>query len=214
MPLEQGINYGHPGEAHFSDFKRWIVEVTLFVLGLIAAIPLSVGGNLLQPRVEQALALRSSRRSAERVTRVTGEVTAAERMHEDRRLLLEYLIAQGLRATLYGSVGGIVTAAFFAIQQGASVIDSFRISPLINGFGLVGQVVGIVTAVLIISVCLRALRTLSNVQNYDAYMQTVDRQLGALQTSARRQESVQVADGPDVRPKSRKKSRKKKSKQR
>jgi hypothetical protein len=140
--------------------EAWLI----FLLGLLAAIPLAVGANLLTPRVGEMFAGTSTKRKERFERRAAAWQDDISQLRSEPIRLTHFLLVQVPRATLLGSIGGLIASQFLFLGFGGSV------------FSLVGQLVSVFTALLVVNICLNALRVWRDVSEHTAETSAANQQ--------------------------------------
>jgi hypothetical protein len=163
--------------------------VALFLLGLLLSLPASILANIYTPRVQNWLAERSLVRSTRRVEALREEVALVTSYRQEPAKCQEFLLGTVLRAIYATSVGGIVAVGFFIAGQASTAIVyprfyvpytilRFSVSDLLT---MLGQLVGLLTALFLVRVCSSSLQVLNRVQNFTKYQKAVDAVLSKLE---------------------------------
>ncbi len=133
----------------------------LFFAGLILSVPLSLGVNILTPSVQNRLARRDALRAARRTESLKRELANARQYKTASDKLHRAMLAQVLRISLVTSVGTALVTASFA---------TFYLDDLFN---FLGFLVGTVTSLIVIPLCLNVLRLNFRVEHFEEYSRGV-----------------------------------------
>jgi hypothetical protein len=147
----------------------------LFFAGLLASIPLTLGVNLLTPAVQNWLGRRSTSRATQRAESLKQELEKVHQYAAAPDKFQRFLLVQVLRIALISSIGAGATIACFAIAnviRGASIylFTIFGYEWYTNDiFNSAGVLIGIVTAMIIIPLCLNAFKINFRVDHFADY---------------------------------------------
>jgi MFS family permease len=177
--------------------------VALFLLGLLLSLPASILANIYTPKIQNWLAERSIMRSAKRIDALREEIALVSSYREAPMKFHEFLLGTVLRAIYITSVGGIVAAGFFIAGQASTAIVyprfyipytllRFSVSDLLT---MMGQLVGLLTALFLVRICSSSLQVLNRVRNFTRYRGSVE---GVLNRLAEKQPAM---PSPEQEPK-------------
>lgn len=139
-----------------------------FWIGLAVSVPLSVFANMITP-IAQRWWEKRSRTNALRITSsLKAEYDEVKRYKLERSLFHEYLLLTIIRTTVTGSL------AAFAVNV-ASTAGNFLGGNFL--FYSVGNMISILGALVIVQVCMRAIRIYGRLRNFDDYQSFVFKEL-------------------------------------
>ena len=144
-----------------------------FWLGLAAAVPLSILGNLLTPKAQQWAAKQNSKKAAKRISELRSELAAVERLVNEPAQLQTFLLESVLLITLMTSSFGMISGTFFVLEN-ISPISSRALSSM-------GQLVAIVGAVAVFKECLETLRRSQRAKQFSVYKEKVALEVAELE---------------------------------
>lgn len=160
--------------------------MTLFILSLIFAIPLAILANLVTPWFQRTLDSFSVNRSTKRAAVEVEEYREIAKMAADKTRYYTFLLTSILRIALWIAAMGLFDTLAQAIVGGIKLLD---IPPLpVNGqmppgyvpnmaiqlyipvaFFMVANAISLVTAIAVINISRRALRTTDRLKHIDSY---------------------------------------------
>jgi hypothetical protein len=150
--------------------------VTLFFLGLALSVPFSIISNIYTPRVQSWIANHSNSRAQKRLNLLADELHELNGLAQYREVLNARLISDVLRVTLVTAITAIASGIFFAIANGLTGPDGPRLVQLFGYkvtvtsiFATSGTVVGILGSVVVVIICLNALRLRQKVYSLKEY---------------------------------------------
>ena len=125
-----------------------------FWIGLAFAIPLSIIGNLLTPKIQNWLATRSESAAKERAVITQREQERITRFIDKPQHLYVYLFGTIVSAIFLGSVVGVFSGLFF-------LSSSFLDRPTMYASG---QFLAILGGLLVAKICFDAINTIGKVE--------------------------------------------------
>ena len=125
-----------------------------FWIGLAFAIPLSIIGNLLTPKIQNLLATRSESAAKKRAVITLLEQERINRFIKKPQYLYIYLLGAIVSATFLGSVVGVFSGLFF-------LASSFSDRPIMYASG---QFFAIFGGLLVAKICFDAINTIGKVK--------------------------------------------------
>lgn len=143
-----------------------------FWLGLAAAIPLSIGANLVTPRIQRLLAKRDEKKSEKRRAELRAEFERVKGLTESRDLLHTHLLQNILVITFITSFFGAIAAALFALGN---------FFPNVRSLFQLGQVTAVVGGVSVARICLDAIRDTNRVREFDRYKAKIESEIGKIE---------------------------------
>jgi hypothetical protein len=165
----------------------------LFFAGLILSIPLTLAVNLTTPWAQNRMARRSAARAAGRSQSLKRELANVHQYAITPDKLNRALLSQILRISLVTSIGtALVTGCFAAanVVQGAHYYlftihywNGYVEFYLDDVFNFLGFLLGTIAAIIVIPLCLNALRLRSRADNFADYSKGVEKLIGDLDSS-------------------------------
>lgn len=125
-----------------------------FWIGLALAIPLSILGNLLTPKIQSWLATRSEAAAKRRIATAEREKARIAGYIEKPQRLYIYLLGAIVSATLLGSIVGVFSGLFF-------LAGSLAEHPVMYA---AGQFLVIFGGLLVAKICFDAINTIGKVK--------------------------------------------------
>lgn len=125
-----------------------------FWIGLALAIPLSILGNLITPRIQSWLSTRSESAAKKQVEVTEKEKTRISGYIEKPQHLYIYLLGVIISATFLGSVLGVFSGIFF-------LTANFVSYPIMYA---TGQLLAIFGGLLVAKICFDAISTIGKVK--------------------------------------------------
>ena len=144
-----------------------------FWLGLSAAVPLSILGNLLTPRVQQWIARRSTVKAERQIALLQDQLAELERLMSEPGRLHTFLLESILSITLFTSMFGVLSGLFFAL------------SSLLPGAGRMflpmGQLLAVLGGTIVAKECFSTLRKSVEARSIEKFKLKVNAQIAELQ---------------------------------
>lgn len=150
-----------------------------FWLGLLLSIPLSIFANLITTPVQNMISRYNEESARQRVLQAQVEYRRIESFYLNRSEFHEYLLSVIINTTFITSLTAMLSYLSFMLvglthklrlnsSGKKQVFDAVR--ELLQGLGFVALIIG---ALLVINITKEALRTYSNVKNFDSYKQSI-----------------------------------------
>jgi hypothetical protein len=156
-------------------------DVTFFVFGLFAAVPVGILTNYLTPKVIDRAAQRSQRSARKRVAELRAELEEVTEMYKHPTMLMYKTIRAAFILLVLASVANVVWAAPTTTEAAWFLFPDLRGTPFFaytySGFSLLAMVFFLAAIV----VGINHLRLVAKVRNYERYQQEVKLQIQALE---------------------------------
>jgi hypothetical protein len=154
-------------EAHMDEWAR-------FLLGTALAIPLSVLATVLAPKIQEALETFGRDAALKKRVRATEAQYEYDRIRGYKQSpsdFTQYLVYVGIKIAFVSAALGIISGIAF-------IIGSLLGPALAGGFAgaipyAVGQLAALVGTLIILNIARSALRTWTQVKNFDEYERRV-----------------------------------------
>jgi hypothetical protein len=162
----------------------------LFFAGLLTSIPLTLGVNLATPGAQNWLARRSASRAILRAESLKIELDRLNQYANMPEKFQRFLLVQVIRIALILSVGAVATIICLTAANviGHSGLYLFTVAGSSwytnNLLEFIGYSLGIVTAVIIIPLCLYAFRINSKLEHLSEYNKKVLEIITTLEATA------------------------------
>jgi hypothetical protein len=167
--------------------------------GALLSIPIGIGTGLAVTPLQRALENRGKAKAVAETKRAKEIYTETLFFVGHPHLFTQYLIQVAIKTTFIGSAVGIFSGLFYLVgQMGAlSVRELFswaidREALNILGFGL-GQVVAIFSSVMIVSICMPAMKLWHRVRNFEEYVKGLPTKIRDIATENKIMAAIKAA---------------------